>query len=1333
MKKKSIFLIIFSIFSVTVFGQQMFFHLLSQANLPAFTWTGKGADANWNTAANWSTNAVPGSGNTAHFMGPEACTTNCSPSINLSINIGGMDIQSSYAGTITQGTGFTITVGGSGWTQTGGTFVGSNANITFNGVFNQSGGAFTATSGIMYPKNNFYTTGTFTHNGGTITWQPGCCGNSYIQATNSLNNLNFNGSNSVYNITGTVPVAGNLVLNDSYSSGAGVIANMGVIEVAGNLTISQLGGYDPKGIIRMVGASPTITGVANQWIGTLEIAVSGTASFVGEIGIGRDFNVTSGAVAAGTSTVRFTSTGPGVRTMNVGTLNLYNLFFDMYNSYVNLTGTVNTVGYLKFKDSYSAATNSRMLGGIINASGDVTIQAWPNTGSTTQLNIVGSGTQIVSGTTTASNVGPTTIASTGTVNLVGTIGVVGNYTYTSGTVNAGTSTLVLITAGATTITPGTVSYYNAKFYGNCSSHTLSGTMTVGGSLSLGDYNSGRCGSLNGGTILVSGDVSNYEYGRKGTTLIKLVGSVDQTITGSASALFPAFEIASTGGTVNLSGTVIVTSSYTHTSGSLSAGTSTLQFYEAPGQTNALVPASVSYNNVYFNGGNTTMALTGTMIINGTLTLAGGNAAGNVNGGTLLANGNVVSSGYGMNGSANLTFGGSTATTYNTPVGGRLTGLITVAKTGAGTLTLTSNAPLTASGQSVTVSSGVFNLAGYTLNVNNVLTVSSGATLQCNGGAYTKGSLVNSGTIDCAGYAFNWTGAGANAKWSTAGNWAGGVAPGTSDVAFFKDAYCGVKCNATIAAAISVKGVTLDSAYTGTITQSSGFTITVGTSGWAQSSGAFTGGTSSILMNGSFNLTGGTFTSTSSILMFGANVSANFGASGTFYANGGTVTEAVNDGGNNLTFAGTVNLNNYTISSGCGGTVTQSGTATVNGLMTISSGCSLITNGGTLNVKGNVTATGNGISGTTVLNLSGSVNQTITGTVGGTGLSDIVVASTGGTVTITDQIVPGNFSYTSGTINAAASTLYFKDSNRLLTFTPGNQNYGNVKWYGQCKAGFALSGNLNVTGTLTLTGGCPAILNGGTINATGDIVYAGNGSIGSVRVIANGSNNQAIIGAASNPYAPSLEIASTGGAITVTSGMNFVSGFLYTSGTVDLSGSKILFGEEYNLPNPVNPGNLVFNDVLWATHCQYTISLTGTIIINGTMTSGAGCSTWLSSGKMILYGNASFDFTTNSAVQVEFAGNVSTTVSGAGSVPAGNITVTKTGGAKLTFASNMTFANASQTITLTSGEIDMAGFNFSMKSLSLNGNTVTRSGGTLSVNGSTAAAGTQSLYGGTVAP
>ena len=95
---------------------------VSAANV---TWDGGGATNNWSEAANWSGDTVPGSIDIVIFDG----TSTKDATIDVSINVRGMQINSGYTGTITQSGSSTITAGDFGFTQSSGTFNGGAGDI----------------------------------------------------------------------------------------------------------------------------------------------------------------------------------------------------------------------------------------------------------------------------------------------------------------------------------------------------------------------------------------------------------------------------------------------------------------------------------------------------------------------------------------------------------------------------------------------------------------------------------------------------------------------------------------------------------------------------------------------------------------------------------------------------------------------------------------------------------------------------------------------------------------------------------------------------------------------------------------------------------------------------------------------------------------------------------------------------------------------------------------------------------------------------------------------------------------------------------------------------
>ncbi|MBX7231982.1 MAG: hypothetical protein K1X29_07845, partial [Bdellovibrionales bacterium] len=121
---------------------------------------------------------------------------------------------------------------------------------------------------------------------------------------------------------------------------------------------------------------------------------------------------------------------------------------------------------------------------------------------------------------------------------------------------------------------------------------------------------------------------------------------------------------------------------------------------------------------------------------------------------------------------------------------------------------------------------------------------------------TAGVVTATGTItDNDSDPFMWTGnAFPDTNWTTGANWYGGSAPNSSQTAIFNPVCA--HCDAIVNSNISVGGIRFDVGYTGTVTQSSSQTITVGSSGWTQSSGNFAGSDANISVTGDVSVSGG---------------------------------------------------------------------------------------------------------------------------------------------------------------------------------------------------------------------------------------------------------------------------------------------------------------------------------------------------------------------------------------------------------------------------------------------------------------------------------------------
>ncbi len=118
---------------------------------------GSTADAsNWasaGTACGTSFGAgPPGAGDIVHFTSD--CTSDAIIT-DASLDVSGVDIQSGYTGTITQDSGYPITVGSDNWVQVDGTFVGSDADIDINGRFDLTGTFVQGTTANLYVSDTF--------------------------------------------------------------------------------------------------------------------------------------------------------------------------------------------------------------------------------------------------------------------------------------------------------------------------------------------------------------------------------------------------------------------------------------------------------------------------------------------------------------------------------------------------------------------------------------------------------------------------------------------------------------------------------------------------------------------------------------------------------------------------------------------------------------------------------------------------------------------------------------------------------------------------------------------------------------------------------------------------------------------------------------------------------------------------------------------------------------------------------------------------------------------------------------------------------------------------
>ncbi|MBA3845183.1 MAG: LamG domain-containing protein [Planctomycetes bacterium] len=300
-------------------------------------------------------------------------------------------------------------------------------------------------------------------------------------------------------------------------------------------------------------------------------------------------------------------------------------------------------------------------------------------------------------------------------------------------------------------------------------------------------------------------------------------------------------------------------------------------------------------------GSTFVGSTGTVDVTGAFTMSGGaftapsgqmqvSGAFARTGGTFTANGGEVlldGGSQAITGSttfANLSKSTAAAVTLTFPAGGTqtVTGVLTLEGDPSQLLTLASSSPGT---RWLIDPQGTWSVDRVSVSWSKNLDATViEPTNSVNGGKTINWFAVGEGTA--------WSNGNATGIWSDALNWDNGK-PTAGKIALF-DATSTDNCAVdedAVALAVDIQAP-YTHATDATITQGAGNSMTVGTSGWTQVAGTFTGdttGTTSEMMttSGAFALSGtGAFTSTRSSLVVGGNFTVS--ASSDFVHNSGTV-------------------------------------------------------------------------------------------------------------------------------------------------------------------------------------------------------------------------------------------------------------------------------------------------------------------------------------------------------------------------------------------------------------------------------------------------------------
>lgn len=531
----------------------------------------------------------------------------------------------------------------------------------------------------------------------------------------------------------------------------------------------------------------------------------------------------------------------------------------------------------------------------------------------------------------------------------------------------------------------------------------------------------------------------------------------------------------------------------------------------------------------------------------------------------------------------------------------------------------------------------------------------------------------------------------NSNWSTASNWAGNAVPGSGDIALFDGTAAG---NCVINSNVSIAGMTITSTFPGSITQASGSTLTVGSTGVSIAGGAFVGGNTTITINGPFSQSGGVFTSTSGNM----NILRDFTISGgTFNHNNGTVTHTSYDKSMKI---GTAVLKNLVIDTG-GNSLTTTGTVTIAGDLTINSVNYM--NGGTMAVAGNVLTNDTNLTGYpgTVILFNGTGNQSMTAGTTGAMLPTVEINKPSGTLTLVgSNNIFNNWTHTAGAVDCGTGTLTFLGFDK--TITPGLMTYGNVT-YDSGGNSITTNGTMTVNGTFTLKS--VNYMNSGTIAAKGNVVTMDSAMIGYPGTIIefNGTGNQSLSANGGYSLVPSLSIDKPSGTLTMTDSIGVFNNFNYTTGTVDASACTVKFvGFDKTI---TSTAGMVFSNVELDTGGN-SVTIAGALKCSGnfTLTSvnyfqAASSGT---NGALYVGGNlTSADTSVNSwygvPIILDGAGDQLLDTAGGTTVFPRNITINKvrcTGG-EVKLLGNLRLNQSGQILTVAEGTLNLQGYSLTV--------------------------------------